>query len=145
MRDIRESIGGSLLSSAATLLAHPHETSPDVWRTTWINALTAAVGLALVIDLAADAAAVLTTVAPPVRTYLTTHTQGLPVDAATAYALWQITGLVGLVAGFIRITAARTLWITWGAASVAMIRQTAPDSSRTVATGIAWKHWLNRT
>ncbi|MFI2214961.1 hypothetical protein [Streptomyces sp. NPDC020141] len=133
---------------------------------TWIKALIAGVGLAFVIVLAADAAAVLlggvdrlltaasgpaadrastgiwAAIDTPVRSYLTARTQGLPVDASTAYALWQITGLVGLVGGFLRITAARTLWVTWGAAGIAMIWQAAPDTGRTVATGIAVLVWI---
>ncbi|MFD5557812.1 hypothetical protein ACFWIA_28725 [Streptomyces sp. NPDC127068] len=133
---------------------------------TWIKTLIAGIGIAFVIVLAADAAAVLiagtdqllTTLASPeanrtthdiwaaidtpARTYLTTHTQDLPVDASTTYALWQTAGLVGLVGGFLRITAARTLWITWGAASIAMIWQATPDTGRTVATGIAALIWI---
>ncbi|MFI6530242.1 hypothetical protein [Streptomyces uncialis] len=82
------------------------------------------------------------TIETPVRTYLTAHTRGLAVDASTAHTLWQITGLVGLAGGFLRITAARTLWITWAGASIAMIWQAAPDTGRTVATGIAVLAWI---
>ncbi|MEU5161250.1 hypothetical protein AB0G74_16810 [Streptomyces sp. NPDC020875] len=133
---------------------------------TWIKALIAGTGIAFVMVLAADAAAaliagtdqLLTTLASPeansttndiwaaihtpARTYLTTHTQGLPIDAPTAYALWQTAGLAGLAGGFLRITAARTLWITWGAASIAMIWQATPDTGRPVATGIAVLFWI---
>ncbi|MER6916719.1 hypothetical protein ABT354_34135 [Streptomyces sp. NPDC000594] len=132
----------------------------------WIKALILVVGFSFVTVLFADATGVLldgldrlltTSSGPaadrattgiwaaidtPVRSYLTAHTQGLPVDASTAYALWQITGLVGLVGGFLRITAARTLWVTWAAASIAMIWQAAPDTGRTVATGIAVLAWI---
>ncbi|MFF2308526.1 hypothetical protein ACFVVP_39255 [Streptomyces sp. NPDC058128] len=50
----------------------------------------------------------------PVRAYITTHSTGLAISASTAYALWQLAGLAGFIGGFLRSTAARLAWITWG-------------------------------
>lgn len=78
----------------------------------------------------------------PVRTYIAQHSAGLAVSASTVYTLWQLAGLIGLIGGFLRSTAARLLWTIWGAASAAMIWTTAPEHGRTLATGIAVLAWL---
>ncbi|MFC9635818.1 hypothetical protein ACFTY8_43095 [Streptomyces mirabilis] len=65
------------------------------------------------------------------------HSAGLAVSGSTLYTLWQVAGLIGLVGGFLRSTAARLLWTAWGASSAAMIWSAAPEPGRTLATGIA--------
>ncbi|MHB6912809.1 hypothetical protein [Streptomyces sp. DB-54] len=77
----------------------------------------------------------------PVRTYLAAHTQHLAVSASTAYSLWQITGLAGLIGGFAGSTGARLTWTAWGAATIAMVWSTAPADGRIVATGITTLAW----
>ncbi|MEU6053092.1 hypothetical protein ABZ829_21990 [Streptomyces xanthochromogenes] len=73
----------------------------------------------------------------PVRTYITQHTAGLPVTGSAVYTFWQLTGLFGLIGGFIGATGARITWTCWGAATVAIVWTTTPADGRTVTTGIA--------
>lgn len=78
----------------------------------------------------------------PVRTYIAAHSAGLPISASTAYTLWQVTGLFALIAGFItRSNGVRLTWTAWGCADIAMVWTTTPETSRTVATGIAVLAW----
>ncbi|MFE7574686.1 hypothetical protein ACFU5Z_08110 [Streptomyces sp. NPDC057521] len=82
------------------------------------------------------------TIDNPVRSYIATHSAGLPISASTVYTLWQITGLFSLLAGFItRNNGIRITWTCWGLAGIAMVWTTTPDASRTVATAIAVLAW----
>ncbi|MFF4787850.1 hypothetical protein ACFY3E_41860 [Streptomyces griseorubiginosus] len=78
----------------------------------------------------------------PVRDYIAQHSAGLAVSGSTLYTLWQAAGLTGLIFGFLRSTAARLLWLAWGASSAAMIWSASPEPGRTLATGIAVAVWL---
>ncbi|MFD3931716.1 hypothetical protein [Streptomyces sp. NPDC058614] len=82
-----------------------------------------------------------TVVDQPIRSYIAQHSAGLAVTGSTIYTLWQVAGLAGLVGGFLRINAARLLWMAWGAGSAAMIWSAAPSDGRTLATGIAVLAW----
>ncbi|MEV5982840.1 hypothetical protein [Streptomyces sp. NPDC052114] len=78
----------------------------------------------------------------PVRTYIAQHAAGLPVAASTVYTLWLLTGIVGLVLGFLsRNNGVRALWAAHGAATVWMVWTTTPDTSRPVATGLTVLAW----
>ncbi|MFE6911933.1 hypothetical protein [Streptomyces erythrochromogenes] len=77
----------------------------------------------------------------PIRTYIAQHTVGLPVSRAAIYTFWQITGLFGLIGGFIGATGARLTWTVWGASTVAVVWTTTPAEGRTVATAIAVLTW----
>ncbi|MGW2777279.1 hypothetical protein ACWC4C_33070 [Streptomyces olivaceoviridis] len=78
----------------------------------------------------------------PVRTYIARHSAGLPVAASTVYTLWRLTGITGLVLGFLtRNNAVRAMWTAWGAATVFMVWTATPDTSRPVAAGIAALAW----
>ncbi|MFJ4320626.1 hypothetical protein ACIP46_35890 [Streptomyces lavendulae] len=132
----------------------------------WLKAALGLAGIALVIMLlngAADALAamlhslltavprvqvgtdtssgILAVIDQPVRTYIAAHTVSLPITAATVYTVWQLVGLFGLIGGFARSSAARITWTTWGAASIAMVWDAAPDEGRTIATGLAVLAW----
>lgn len=85
---------------------------------------------------------VLAVVDQPVRTYIAQHSANLAVSGSTLYTLWLAAGLLGLVGGFLRSTAARLLWTAWGASGAAMIWSAAPEPGRTLATGIAVTVWL---
>lgn len=133
----------------------------------WIKTAVALTGFAVVVLLLGGAAGVLAdalhrllTAAPrvqigtdtstgvvavvdqPVRDYIAQHSAGLAVSGSTIYTLWQAAGLTGLIFGFLRSTAARLLWLAWGAGSAAMIWSAAPEPGRTLATGIAVVVWL---
>ncbi|MFD3533363.1 hypothetical protein [Streptomyces sp. NPDC058664] len=77
----------------------------------------------------------------PIRTYIAQHTAGLPVSGAAIYIFWQLTGLFGLIGGFIGATGARLTWTCWGGATVAVVWTTTPADGRTVATAIAVFAW----
>ncbi|MDX2835467.1 hypothetical protein [Streptomyces scabiei] len=76
-----------------------------------------------------------------VRSYLAQHSAGLAVSASTLYTLWQVAGMIGLIFGYLRSTAARLLWAAWGASSAAMIWSATPATSRPIAVGLAVLAW----
>ncbi|MFJ3594552.1 hypothetical protein ACIQUY_34750 [Streptomyces sp. NPDC090231] len=101
--------------------------------------LTAAPKVQVGVDTSSGVAAV---VDQPVRTYIAQHSAGLPVAASTVYTLWLLTGIVGLVLGYLsRNNGVRAMWSAWGAATVFMVWATTPDASRTVAAGLALLAW----
>jgi hypothetical protein len=77
----------------------------------------------------------------PIRSYIAQNTVGLTVSGSAVYAFWQMTGLFGLIGGFIGSTGARITWTVWGASSAAAVWSAAPADGRTVATGIAVLAW----
>ncbi|CQR59386.1 hypothetical protein [Streptomyces leeuwenhoekii] len=78
----------------------------------------------------------------PVRTYIAQHSAGLPVAASTVYTLWLLTGITGLVLGFLtRNNGVRAMWTAWGAATVFMVWTATPATSRPVAAGLAALAW----
>lgn len=78
----------------------------------------------------------------PVRTYIAQHSAGLPVAASTVYTLWLLTGITGLLLGFLtRNNGVRAMWTAWGAATVFMVWTATPDTSRPVAAGLAALAW----
>ncbi|MDX3637020.1 hypothetical protein PV728_43910 [Streptomyces europaeiscabiei] len=78
----------------------------------------------------------------PVRTYIAQHSAGLPVDGSTVYTLWLLTGIVGLVLGYLsRNNGVRAMWTAHGAATVWMVWTATPDTSRPVAAGLTVLAW----
>ncbi|WP_407842085.1 hypothetical protein ACE1OC_42800 (plasmid) [Streptomyces sp. DSM 116496] len=77
----------------------------------------------------------------PVRVYIDQHTAGLPVSGSAAYTFWQLTGLFGLIGGFIGATGARITWTLWGAVTATAVWTTTPADGHTVATVIAVLAW----
>ncbi|MGW6876213.1 hypothetical protein [Streptomyces xanthophaeus] len=77
----------------------------------------------------------------PIRTYVAAHSASLSISAPTVYTVWQLVGLFGLIGGFARSSGARITWTAWGAASIAMVWDAAPDEGRTIATGLAVLAW----
>lgn len=78
----------------------------------------------------------------PVRTYIAQHSAGLPVAASTVYTLWLLTGIVGLVLGYLfRNNGVRALWSGWGAATVFMVWVATPQAGRPIAAGLAVLAW----
>ncbi|GAA3163666.1 hypothetical protein [Streptomyces ramulosus] len=78
----------------------------------------------------------------PVRDYLVSHNQGLPIGASTIHALWLATGLACLVLGCAtRNNGVRLTWSTHGAATAAMVWESSPTTGRTVATAITILAW----
>ncbi|MGW4438041.1 hypothetical protein ACWELO_20145 [Streptomyces sp. NPDC004596] len=78
----------------------------------------------------------------PVRTYIAQHSTGLPVAASTVYTLWLLTGITGLVLGYLsRNNGVRAMWSGWGAASVFMVWTATPATSRPIAVGLAVLAW----
>ncbi|MCQ8833762.1 hypothetical protein [Streptomyces malaysiensis] len=81
------------------------------------------------------------TIDDPVRGYLATHTQGLPITAATAYSIWKALGFAAFVLGFFHNSSARLAWTVWGAATVIMVWIGTPEPGRQVAAGVALLGW----
>lgn len=79
----------------------------------------------------------------PVRTYIAQHSAGLPVAASTVYTLWLLTGIVGLVLGFLtRNNGVRAMWTGHGAATVWMVWAATPHTSRPIAAALAVLAWI---
>ncbi|MGP3990865.1 hypothetical protein [Streptomyces sp. 3N207] len=101
--------------------------------------LTAVPKVQVGVDTSSGVAAV---VDQPVRTYIAQHAAGLPVAASTVYTLWLLTGIVGLVLGFLsRNNGVRALWAGHGAATVGMVWTATPDTSRPVAAALTVLTW----
>ncbi|MFB6860839.1 hypothetical protein ACFCZQ_09905 [Streptomyces virginiae] len=77
----------------------------------------------------------------PIRTYIAAHSPALTISASTVYTVWQLVGLFGLIGGFVRSSGARITWTAWGAASIAMVWDAAPNEGSTIATGLAVLAW----
>ncbi|MFK8851362.1 hypothetical protein ACEXOX_45255, partial [Streptomyces sp. Ac-502] len=101
-----------------------------VFTAHWIGNTVLGLARALPWPLPTDPTGLLATIDQPVRHYLATHTQALPVTAATAYSTWQAVGAVSLLLGFLRFTGARLTWTAWGAATVAMVWAGTPGPGR---------------
>ncbi|WP_052442919.1 hypothetical protein [Streptacidiphilus neutrinimicus] len=84
---------------------------------------------------------VLATVTRPVHTYIDQHAAGLPVSAATVWALWQLAGPILVSLACIGSTTARLLWIAYGAAWTAMVWANTPAPGQAVATALAAVCW----
>lgn len=101
--------------------------------------LTAVPKVQVGVDTSSGVAAV---VDQPVRTYIAQHSAGLAVEGSTVYTLWLLTGIVGLVLGYLSCNnGVRAMWTGWGAATVFMVWTTTPATSRTIAAGLAVLAW----
>ncbi|WP_331735234.1 hypothetical protein OG590_40060 (plasmid) [Streptomyces goshikiensis] len=101
--------------------------------------LTAVPKVQVGVDTSSGVAAV---VDQPVRTYIAQHSAGLAVEGSTVYTLWLLTGITGLVLGYLsRNNGVRAMWTAWGAATVFMVWTTTPEAGRTVAAGLAVLAW----
>lgn len=77
----------------------------------------------------------------PVRLFLADQAAHLSVAPAALYAFWQLTGLLGLIGGFLGNAGARIAWLLFGIGSLAMIWSAAPAGGRAAATGLAALMW----
>ncbi|MFE2609443.1 hypothetical protein ACFXDI_40345 [Streptomyces mirabilis] len=101
--------------------------------------LTAMPKVQVGVDTSSGVAAV---VDQPVRTYIAQHSAGLAVEGSTVYTLWLLTGITGLVLGYLsKNNGVRAMWTTHGAATVFMVWTTTPEASRTVAAGLTVLAW----
>ncbi|MFJ8469652.1 hypothetical protein [Streptomyces swartbergensis] len=90
---------------------------------------------------ASDGSGLWGTVDQPVRVFLADQAAHLAVAPAALYAFWQLTGLLGLIGGFLGNGGARIAWLLFGIGSLAMIWSTAPAGGRAAATGLAALMW----
>ncbi|MFJ3826034.1 hypothetical protein [Streptomyces nodosus] len=81
------------------------------------------------------------TVDHPIRAFLADQAAHLAVAPAALYAFWQLTGLLGLVGGFLGNAGARIAWLLFGIGSLAMIWSASPAGGRAAATGLAALMW----
>jgi hypothetical protein len=77
----------------------------------------------------------------PIHHYLDAHAAGLPITSTQLWWTWCATGLVLAGLSTARVLAARTGWVLFGSASVAMV-WTTPGPSHTTAAGIAALWWI---
>jgi hypothetical protein len=78
----------------------------------------------------------------PVKVFIATRTNSLPISGSTVYTLWALTGAAALVLGFVtRGNGWRMTWVLWGAASIGMVWSSSPADGRTIATGLAVLAW----
>ncbi|MGK5695569.1 helix-turn-helix domain-containing protein [Streptomyces sp. URMC 128] len=88
------------------------------------------------------AGGVWSTINQPVTHFLNTHTDGLPLSAQSAHALWLTGGIaIALLSAATRSFAARLTWTLWGAATVWMTWAAAPATARPTAAGMAAIVW----
>lgn len=84
----------------------------------------------------------LASITSPVWAYLRSHTQGLAVDARTAYGAWMVAVLgTGLLSFATKSFGARLAWGLTGAATGWMVWHGAPAAGREVAVGITALAW----
>ncbi|MEJ8654889.1 hypothetical protein WKI65_44335 [Streptomyces sp. MS1.AVA.3] len=84
----------------------------------------------------------LATITEPVRRYLASHTRGLAVGSATAYAAWQLAVLAtGFLSWATTSFGARFAWGVVGAGTAWMVWSGAPATGREVATGLTALAW----
>ncbi|MFB7453487.1 hypothetical protein [Streptomyces sp. NPDC056194] len=94
------------------------------------------------VDLEHDTNGIWPTLTTPIRSFLNAQAAYLPaLSGATVYALWQATGLIGLIGGFLRITGARILWALWGAGSIWTVWSASPAGGRILAAALATAVW----
>ncbi|APE26782.1 hypothetical protein [Streptomyces venezuelae] len=90
---------------------------------------------------AGDGSGLWGTVDHPIRVFLADQAAHLPVAPAALYAFWQLTGLLGLLGGFLGNAGARIAWLLFGIGSLAMIWSATPTGGRAAATGLAALMW----
>ncbi|WP_051874675.1 hypothetical protein [Streptomyces exfoliatus] len=94
------------------------------------------------VDLERDTSGIWPTLTTPIRAFLDAQAAHLPaLSGATVYTLWQTTGLIGLIGGFLRITGARILWTLWGIGSIWTVWSASPAGGRTLAAALAAAVW----
>ncbi|MDV9188189.1 hypothetical protein R6L23_08160 [Streptomyces sp. SR27] len=94
------------------------------------------------VDLENDTSGIWPTLTTPIRSFLDAQAAHLPaLSGATVYTLWQATGLVGLIGGFLRISGARILWTLWGTGSIWIVWTGSPAGGRILAAALAAAVW----
>ncbi|MFJ2060313.1 hypothetical protein ACIOMM_30850 [Streptomyces sp. NPDC087908] len=94
------------------------------------------------VDLEHDTSGIWPTLTDPIKAFLDAQAAYLPaLSSATVYTLWQTTGLVGLIGGFLHISGARILWTLWGAGSTWVVWAFSPAGGQILAAAIAVLLW----
>ncbi|MFF5393257.1 hypothetical protein ACFY5H_33945 [Streptomyces sp. NPDC013012] len=94
------------------------------------------------VDLENDTSGIWPTLTDPIKAFLTAQAAYLPtLSGATVYTLWQATGLIGLIGGFLRISGARIVWTLWGAGSIWVVWAVSPAGGRILAAALATVVW----
>ncbi|MFI1177859.1 hypothetical protein [Streptomyces melanogenes] len=128
-----------LMVAAVSFVALMAKAAGDVILQALHQLLTAVPEVRVGVDTSSGVSAV---VDQPVRTYLTQHSAGLLVEGSTVYTLWLLTGIVGLVVGFLsRNNGVRAMWTGHGAATVWMVWTATPHTSRPVAVALTVLAW----
>ncbi|MFF4534093.1 hypothetical protein ACFY1P_33090 [Streptomyces sp. NPDC001407] len=128
-------IKAAALVAGISLIVLMVDTAGDIASAT-LNGLSAAPAPG-----AGDGSGLWGTVDHPIQVFLADQAAHLSVAPAALYAFWQLTGLLGLVGGFLGNAGARIAWVLFGIGSLAMIWSAAPAGGRAAATGLAALMW----
>lgn len=78
----------------------------------------------------------------PVRTYIAQHSAGLAISGSTVYTLWLLTGITGLIGGWLsQRNALRLLWAAHGTVTAYMVWEASPPACKTIATALTVLTW----
>ncbi|MEV1319449.1 hypothetical protein AB0J14_25595 [Micromonospora arborensis] len=153
----------ALLRISKHLRDQARDTRSDNWPPLWLVLATAGIGVGVVLMLivpvvrgllfaAGDSIAALggwthdqayaQIVLAPVRRYVETHADGLPISATTLWWTWCIAGVVLLAMCVLRVVAARIGWVLYGAATAAMVASATPGAGRWIATAVSGVWWV---
>ncbi|MGW3148842.1 hypothetical protein ACWDG1_30035 [Streptomyces sp. NPDC001177] len=128
-----------LMTAGFAFVALMAKAAGEVVLQTLHQLLTAVPKVQVGVDTSSGVASV---VDQPVRTYIAQHSAGLPVAASTVYTLWLLTGITGLVLGYLsRNNGVRAMWTAWGAATVFMVWTATPQAGRPIAAGLTVLAW----
>lgn len=152
-----------LLTIGKHMWEQTRDTQGSNWPPLWLVLAVAGAGVGVVLMLivpvvrgllfaAGDAIAALSgwaheqayaqIVLAPVRRYLDTHAEGLPIPAATLWWTWCITGMVLLAMCLLHVVAARIGWVLYGAATTAMVASATPGPGRWIAAAVSGAWWV---
>ncbi|MFD5398571.1 hypothetical protein ACFWJW_30720 [Streptomyces sp. NPDC127097] len=128
-------IKAAALFAGISLIVMMVDTAGDIASAT-LNGLSAAPATG-----AGDGSGLWGTVDHPIRIFLADQGAHLSVAPAALYGFWQLTGLLGLIGGFLGNAGARIAWVLFGIGSLTMIWSAAPAGGRAAATGLAALMW----
>ncbi|RNH98853.1 hypothetical protein EEZ25_24455 [Micromonospora aurantiaca] len=152
-----------LLTISKHLWEQARDTQGSNWPPPWLVLAVAGAGVGVVLMLivpvvrgllfaAGDSIAALSgwaheqayaqIVLAPVRRYLDTHAEGLPIPAVTLWWTWCITGMVLLAMCLLHVVAARIGWVLYGAATTAMVASATPGNGRWIAAALSGVWWV---
>ena len=81
------------------------------------------------------------TITAPVQSYLRVHDAGLSIPADSLYRMWQLAGVLLLVAAFSRSRLGRFAWVAYGTGTAAMVWCGTGSTGRPLAVAVVALLW----